>query len=119
MLQYNRMVAQFYRHGQSFLSLLARRQNVATKAKAPSPEKPLYTAVVRYDNNCATVPFVGSHEKAEELKERMTRNTHKHHIYLMETKTHVPLGPYSSLSEVKAALHDDATTTPEGKVLPD
>mmetsp|Transcript_200 Transcript_200/g.288 ORF Transcript_200/g.288 Transcript_200/m.288 type:complete len:114 (+) Transcript_200:50-391(+) len=64
-----------------------------------------YYAVVRYDNNVATVPFVGSQEKAVELKSRMTQNTHKHHIYVLpSSQPSVPLGPYPSMDKVKEML---------------
>jgi hypothetical protein len=62
-------------------------------------------AVVRYDNNCATIPYVGTYNEAQALKTRMERNTHKHHIFLLKTsRASVPLGPYSSLDDVKTAL---------------
>lgn len=62
-------------------------------------------AVVRYDNHCATIPFVGEEAAAIRLHDRMTQQTHKHHVYLFKTdKTHVPLGPYSSLKEARQVL---------------
>ena len=64
-----------------------------------------YTAVVRYDNNVVTVPYVGCQSKAEELQQRMTKETHKHHVYLMKpSRKEVPQGPYSSLEKVKQVL---------------
>lgn len=67
-----------------------------------------YTAVVRYDNNVVTIPFVGASPKAMELQKRMTRETHKHHVYLIPTnKPTVASGPYFSLEDAKTALLTD------------
>ena len=64
-----------------------------------------YTAVVRYDNNVVTIPYVGCQSKAEELQQRMTKETHKHHVFLIETsRKNVPHGPYKSLEEAKQLL---------------
>lgn len=63
-------------------------------------------AVIRYDHNCATIPYVGSYDEASSLKERMEANTHKHHIFLVEGdfRREVPLGPYPSLDAARKAL---------------
>ena len=87
----------------------------ASKAEsrtANSSQRLKYTAVVRYDNNVATIPFIGSESEAAMLYERMTRETHKHHVYLMQTdKPSVPSGPYTSLDKVKEALKMDQPET--------
>lgn len=69
-------------------------------------EAPRFTSVIRYDNNCATIPFLGSPKKTMYLKNRMESNTHKHHIYLLNSfrETVPPWGPYQSLHEVYAVL---------------
>ena len=65
-------------------------------------------AVVRYDNNVATIPFVGSESEAKSLQDRMTKETHKHHVYLMPTnRSSVEFGPYRSLEEAQNALKDN------------
>ncbi|CAB9496579.1 expressed unknown protein [Seminavis robusta] len=67
----------------------------------------IYMAVVRYDNNVATIPFVGPDLEAKKLHDRMTRETHKHHVYLIPTrKKSVASGPYQSLDQAKNALKD-------------
>ena len=82
-----------------------------------------YTAVIRYDNNVVTIPYVGCQSKAEELQQRMTKETHKHHVFLIETsRKNVPHGPYKSLEEATKQLlqqqhHEEdekrtTTTTP-------
>ena len=76
-----------------------------------SPSDPPFTAVVRYDNNVATIPFVGAEAEAKKLHDRMTKETHKHHVYLVTThKATVPSGPYKSLDEAKAMLHGKLNT---------
>ena len=71
--------------------------------------------MVRYDNNVVTIPYVGCQSKAEELQQRMTKETHKHHVFLIETsRKNVPHGPYQSLEEAKQVLQrheEDETTT--------
>ena len=72
----------------------------------PNQHEAAVAAVIRYDNNCATIPYVGTYEEALSLKERMEANTHKHHIFLVEGNFphEVPLGPYPSLDEAKKSL---------------
>lgn len=72
-------------------------------------DQPKYTAVVRYDNNCVTIPFVGNHDEAVNLHRRMTGDTHKHHVFLMKaSRDNVPIGPYRSLEEAKTVLSGGA-----------
>jgi hypothetical protein len=39
-------------------------------------------AVLRWDNNVVTVPFVGDETRARALAARMTSETHKHHVFV-------------------------------------
>jgi len=65
------------------------------------------TAVIRYDNNCVTIPFVGCEKEAVSLKQKMTNQTHKHHVFLMKTKRRqVFIGPYKNLEKAKDALNE-------------
>lgn len=93
----------------SVLRRLCRYFSSVTKGTASPDALPVWIAVVRYDNNCATVPFVGSAGEAEALKDRMETNTHKHHIYLMKSAVpSVPIGPYQSLDAVRLALQQNS-----------
>lgn len=42
----------------------------------------VHYAVVRWDNNVVTVPFVGDEGRARALAARMTSETHKHHVFV-------------------------------------
>eukprot|EP00035_Acanthoeca_spectabilis_P027148 m.465528 g.465528 ORF g.465528 m.465528 type:complete len:106 (-) comp24312_c0_seq1:211-528(-) len=68
---------------------------------------PFY-AVIRWDNNVATVPFVGSSEGAEALAARMTSQQHKHHIFIRKvSEGQIPPGPYRSLEEIPHLMAAD------------
>lgn len=60
-----------------------------------------FFAVVRWDNNVVTIPFVGREEEASALASRMTAEQHKHHVFIRQvTRPRVPAGPYRTLEEV-------------------
>jgi hypothetical protein len=65
-------------------------------------------AVLRWDNNVITVPFVGGEADAEALAARMTKETHKHHVFVRRVSSDtVPSGPYRSLDEIPHLVKDE------------
>jgi hypothetical protein len=56
-------------------------------------------AVLRWDNNVVTVPFVGDEARARALAARMTSETHKHHVFVRRSQSStLPPGSYARLS---------------------